>query len=115
MAKAKLSTRILNAYRALRGEPWPAVIEGPKITYTRPKVATYVTRQFVPWERCDLQGPEVVEEYARRRLLQQIGPELMDAGVIVLDKNPDFANGGTCYQATLRVVMPEKEDDTNGQ
>lgn len=115
MAKAKLSTRILNAYRALRGEPWPAVIEGPKITYTRPDIVTIGAEVTCPIEFLDLQGPEVTDGTARQDVARLIGQELLNAGAIQTRRVADLRDGYLRYTGRVRVVMPGEEDDNNGQ
>lgn len=114
MAKPKLSQRIANAVRALRGEPWPAVIEGPKITYTRPDVQTVYAETSCPMAFIDLQGPEVTDAAARRDIAALIGMELLDAGAIKITRDADIRAGRFCYRGQVRVVMPGEEDDGDG-
>jgi hypothetical protein len=113
MAKAKLSARILNAYRALRGDPWPVVFEGPKITYFRPAIQTIGAETSCPIAFMDLQGPEVTDERARRDIAALIGAELLDAGAIKITRDADIRAGRFYYRGLVRVVMPEKEDEEN--
>lgn len=114
MAKTKLSTRIANAVRALRGEPWPAVIEGPKITYTRPAIQTIGAETSCPIELIDLQGPEVTDEEVRRDIAKLIGKELLTAGAIEITRTTDFRAGLFGYRGRVRVVMPGEEGDGHG-
>lgn len=114
MAKPKLSTRILNAYRALRGDPWPTMIEGPKITYTRSTIQTMGAETSCPIAFIDLQGPEVTDAEARRNIAALIGAELLDAGAIKITRDVDIRAGRFYYRGRVRVVMPGEEDDGNG-
>jgi len=113
MAKTKLSTRILNAYRALRGDPWPTMIEGPKITYTRPAVQTIGAETSCPIAFIDLQGPEVTDGEARRDIAALIGMELLDAGAIKITRDVDIMAGRFYYRGKVRVVMPGEEGEEN--
>lgn len=114
MAKTKLSTRILNAVRALRGEPWPTVIEGPKITYTRPAVQTIGAEVTLPIILADLQGPEVADAEGRRSVATAIGAELLKADAIKIAKTLDIYADELHYRGQVRVVMPGEEDDGHG-
>lgn len=114
MAKTKLSTRILNAYRALRGEPWPIhFIEGPKITHTRPDILTIGAETSCPIAFIDLQGPEVTDAAARRDIAALIGAELLDAGAIKIARDVDIMAGRFTYRGKVRVVMPGEEGEEN--
>lgn len=123
MAKTKLIHRIANAVRALRGEPWPAVIEGPNITYIRPATQTVNAETSCPLEFIDLQGPEVTDAAARRDIAALIGRELLEANAIELTRNVDLRAGLLIHRGRVRVVMPwepdqplmtYEEDDANG-
>lgn len=115
MSKTNLSTRIANALRALRGDPWPVTfIEGPKITYTTPAVETYAIEHAVDWELFDLQGPEVTEERVRSRIADRIGRELLESGAIAIKRRPDIPKGIIYYRGEVRVVMPGEEGVGNG-
>ena len=115
MTKTKLSARIANAVRALRGEPWPAVIEAPRITYTCPAIQTVGAETSCPLEFIDQQGPEVTAEAALRDISALIGKALLDAGAIKITKTADIPGGRLYYRGRVRVVMPEKEDDDHGR
>lgn len=115
MAKTKLSLRIANAVRALRGEPWPAVIEAPKITYIRSVIQTIGAETSCPLEFIDLQGPEVTAETALRDISALIGKELLDAGAIKIIKTADIPGGRLYYRGRVQVVMPGEEDDDHGR
>lgn len=134
MTKTKLSERILNAVHALRGEPWPTVIEGPKITYTYPATQTIGAKTTYPLEFLDLQGPEVTNMEAWQDVAKRIGLELLGSGAIKIARDVDLRNGYLHYRGQVRVVMPgtddgyrvdfsavdelhnvEKEDDGHGQ
>lgn len=114
MAKTKLIQRIANAVRALRGEPWPVVFEGSKITYTRPAIQTIGAATSCPIAFMDLQGPEVTDAEARRDIAALIGRELLDAGAIKITRDVDIRAGWFNYQGQVRVVMPGEEDDGHG-
>lgn len=111
MTKAKLSTRILNAYRALRGEPWPTVIEGPKITYLRTVTQNIGAETSYPIAFIDLQGPEVTDAAARRDIAALIGAELLDCGAIKITRDADTRDGRFYYRGRVQVVMPGGEDE----
>lgn len=115
MAKTKFSTRILNAYRALRGEPWPIVIEGPKIKYYRPAIQTIVATASLPEAFLRLQGTEVTDKEARRNIATKICNKLLDDGAIEIVREVERHGGWLYYTGRVRVVMPEKEDDSHGQ
>ena len=113
MAKTKLRTRILNAVRALRGDPWPAYIEGPKITYFRPAIQAIGAETSCPIAFIDLQGPEVTDAAARWDIAALIGMELLDAGAIKIARDVDIRAGRFYYRGRVRVVMPGEEDEEN--
>lgn len=114
MAKIKFTQRIANAVRALRGEPWPVVIEGPKITYTRPDIQTIGAETSCPIAFIDLQGPEVTDAAARRDIASLIGAELLDAGAVKITRDVDIRAGRFYYRGRVQVVMPGEEDEGHG-
>lgn len=113
MKKEKLSKRILNAARALRGEPWPQVYEfaAPKLEVTPLRLETFQAECSVPLMAVDMQGPENTAAEARQDLARLIGRKLMDAGAIRVTKSVDLAQGVLTYRARVQVAMPEEDDN----
>ena len=54
MEKTKLSTRIRDAVRALRGEPWLPAVDITEISYTRPDILTIGAETSCPMAFIDL-------------------------------------------------------------
>lgn len=108
--KVKFTQRILNAVRALRGEPWPCapVVETPPVEVCRYKIETFMTTGSVPLEYIDLRGPEVVATAARQDLADHIGRAMMDAGAVEVTKTADIKAGLLYFRAKVRVAMPEE-------
>lgn len=112
MAKfERITKRIANAVRALRGEPWPAMIEAPEIKETRANVQTCGAEYRVPLEHLDLLGPMCMDDEAHRAVASIIGRRLLETGCIEFDRVPDIACGVIRYRGKVRVVMPEKEGE----
>lgn len=109
--KAKFSQRIVNAVRALRGDPWPVVFEPirPKMDETPLRLKTFQVGLDVPLTVLDMQGPETAVERARQDLASLIGKGLMNAGAIEITKKVDMDHGLLKYGARVRVAMPEEE------
>jgi hypothetical protein len=109
--KTKFTQRIANAVRALRGDPWPAVLEFPlpKMEVTPLRLETFKAEQAVPLMVLDMQGHEAIAMTVRRDLASLIGKGLMDAGVIEISKTVDLDRGLLRYGARVRVAMPEEE------
>lgn len=120
MAKTKLITRILNAYRALRGDPWPAQIVvsyPPKIE--RHNIQTFKS-EHVTGRDFDEWAPETIGEIIQKEMVAELCEALLQAGAIEMTTEPadlrkydPFA--GTVYSARVRVVMPKEEDKEDGQ
>lgn len=110
MAKNKLSLRIANAVRALRGEPWPAAIEPPRITYRYLNTQTIGAMTSCPLAAIGRQGTEVVDAEARLILAKRIGVELLDKGAIEITKRVDSYTGWANYYGRVRVAMPGTYD-----
>ena len=111
MAKTKLSTRILNAVRALRGERLVVDIPLPKMEVTPLRLETFQAGLDIQLMVLDMQGPETTAERARRDLASLIGKGLMDAGAIEISKTVDLDRGTLTYGAKVRVARPEEENN----
>ena len=111
MKKEKLTKRIANAVRALRGNPWPVVFEPilPKMEATPLRLETFKAEKSVPLEFVDLQGREVLDETIRREMATRIGKKLMTTGFIEITKKVDVDAGTLTYMGRVRVAMPEEE------
>ena len=109
--KVKFTQRIANAVRALRGDPWPEVLDFPlpKVEVTPLHLETFQVERSVPLEFIDLQGQEVLAETVRRELATSIGKGLMDAGAIEISKRAEFDKGRFYFRAKVRVAMPGEE------
>lgn len=107
MGKTKISERIHNAWRALRGDPWPVILEGPKIEYRRTSLETFHASFVVPLEVLDLSGPENVTESTKRVLVHRLAEQLIDSAAVDVQRLPDFRAGSMCYKATLQAVLWE--------
>lgn len=109
--KVKFTQRIANAVRALRGDPWPAVLDFPlpKMEVTPLHLETFQVGLDVRLMVLDMQGPETTAERARRDLGALIGKGLMDAGAIEITKKVDMDRGVLKYGARVRVAMPGED------
>lgn len=113
MKKTKFTQRIANAVRAIRGEPWTAVVGAtlPPVEATPLQLETFKAEQAVPLMVLDMQGPETIAMAVRRDLAFLIGKGLMDAGAIEITKTVDLDRGLLRYGAKVRVARPEEENN----
>lgn len=109
MGKVKFTQRVLNAARALRGDPWPVVFEPILKEVTPLRLETFQAERSVPLMLLDMQGPETVAAEARRDLASIIGKGLLDGGAIEITKTADIPRDTLTYRARVRVARPEEE------
>lgn len=108
MAKReKFGQRIYNAYRALRGDPWPQEVIRfeylPRVE-KRPDIVAF--GNAVTLSR-DIDPDALDLAFVKRDLAWSIGLNLLEEGAIIITEKRDHR--GLTFEGRVRVVMPEKE------
>lgn len=114
MAKReKFGQRIYNAYRALRGDPWPQVFEfaNPPMAAERHDIQTMGVQVNVNKYEADIMDPADLLEFVTMRIRVNLAHALGDSNAVEIVRD-DGAPWDKCirYTGRLRVVMPEKKE-----
>lgn len=105
--------RILNAYRVLRGDPWPMTIrfDAPPLAVERPDIVTVGQTCTVPPEAPVWDYDADVLTSIKNDMASRIGLALLRNNAITFTETK--GPSGLTVTGKVRVVMPKKEDDDN--
>lgn len=109
--------RVYNAYRALRGEPWPQVFQfanPPLVVEKRPDIKTLFVGIKVHKLDAERMGPDRLREFVTDNLSKKLARTLTAEGTFeTAQEDGEAWDQYTQYTGRLQVVMPEKKEENH--
>lgn len=108
MKKAEVKRRVSLAIRALKGAPLIEDLHHPMLAVENPRIVRIVAEHQALRPDADMVGPEIVEKFAKQRLLAKLAEGLEQfRAVQIFEERTSYA---IIYRATIRAVVPDGEE-----